>query len=288
MAFVDFYKNISWLYQKLRILSIDIVLGALSGGIMAAKVFDAQPVVVWWFVLALAVWIIYTADHLIDANKLKDKAASKRRYFYFKNFRIVVIIEFFLIGLTAFLSFWFFDKKTIYFGVAMVVFVTVYLLLVQIKGSEKQVWLQKELIVAIVYTVGIWAVPVLESPEIRLPELMILVSFFITVWADILLIAFFEIKNDRQDGFVSLPILIGKKKSALLIKLLFALSVIITFFLLFFQNGGSGLMLAEAILFFMNVVLFLSLKYKIYFRENERYRIIAETVFLLPAVMFFF
>lgn len=281
---MDIYKSISRLYHKLRILSFDIVLGALSGGVMAVKVLDVQPRIIWWPVLALAVWIIYTADHLIDANKLKTGASSGRRYFYYKYFCLIVIIEIVLLIITASLSFLFFDKKIIYFGVAMGIFVTVYLLLVQIKGSEKQVWLQKELIVAIVYTVGIWAEPFIESNKIELAGILIVFLFFISVWADILLIAFFEYEHDKQDRFISLPIIIGKKSSMVLIKVLFVFSMFIALFVLFL-NQDRNIMFAALILLIMDMVLLISLKYQRYLIENERYRIMAESVFLLPAVM---
>jgi len=281
---VDIYNSITRLYHQLRILSIDIVLGALSGGIMAVKVFDAQPEIIWWFVLALAVWIIYTADHLIDANKLKADASSIRRYFYYKNFKLIIIVEIILLVVTSTLSFLYFDKRIIYFGAAMVLFVAVYLLIVQIKGSEKHVWLQKELIVAIVYTVGIWTVPILKSNKIQLTEILIVVSFFITVWADILLIALFEYEHDKKDGFTSSPIIIGRKKSAVLIKALFSFSVIIALFVLS-NYQDRNIMLAALILFLMNAILLVSLKKQAYLIRNERYRIVAESVFLLPAVM---
>ncbi len=285
MALLKKLKNS---YYKLRILSIDIVLGALSCGIMAVEILDVQMQIAWWFVLAFAVWIIYTTDHIIDSQKLKDNAFSELRYYYYKNFRIILTIEIMLIVFTILISFLFLDKKTIWFGIGLGIFVVVYLILIQTKGSEKSLWLQKELIVAIVYTVGIWGGPVLYSLQnINLQEVFIIISFFLIVWADILIIARFEIKNDEQDGFTSLPLIIGKKMSAWLINTLLFVSVFILLVLIFKQNIDGADALACIILLVISFTLLLLLKYNIFFNKNERYRILAESVFFLPALMLF-
>ena len=276
------------IYNKLRILSIDIVLGALSGGIMTVKMLEVEMETTWWFVLALAVWIIYTADHLIDSQNLKGNAFSERRYFYYKHFCLFLIIEIILIILTVSVSFLFLNKNIIYFGAGLGIFVAIYLLMIQIKGSEKTLWLQKELIVALVYTLGIWGGPILHfTNKIALPDVMIIISFFLIVWADILIIAQFEIKNDQQDGFTSLPIIIGKKMSTWLIIILLLASVFILLFLFFFQSANFMIFFVGIILFTMSLTLLISLKYEDSLKKNERYRILAESVFFLPALMLF-
>ncbi len=275
------------MYHKFRTLSLDVVLGALSGAVMSEKVFNVQMETAWWFVLAFAVWIIYTADHLIDANKLGNHASSERRLFYFRYFKLMLIIVGLLIIITLLISFLFLDSKIIYFGICLGVFITIYLIIIQIKGSEKLWWLQKELIVAMVYTAGIWSSSILHSLQtIGLHEIVLCITFFIIVWADILIIAQFEIENDKQDGFTSLPIIIGKKKNVWLIK---SLQFFVGFALLFllFKDTNKNIIYGSIILLSMSVILFILLKYESFFAKKERYRVVAESVFFLPAFMMF-
>jgi len=269
-------------------LSIDIVLGSLAVGLMAVKIMNVQMGTAWWFVLSLAVWVIYTADHLIDSNKLGNSGSSERRVFYYKHFKLILIIEIIFVIIVAFVCILYLDKEIIYFGICLGLFVAVYLLLVQIKGSEKLWWLQKELIVAVVYTVGIWGGPaLLSSQKTVLQEIMLIVTFFLIVWADILIIAQFEIENDKRDKFTSLPVIIGREKNVCLVSAILFVSVFLLFLLLFFQNIDLKIIYADFILLIMSVVLFFLLKFEGFFKRNERYRILAETVFLLPALMVF-
>ena len=201
---------------------------------------------------------------------------------------MIIRIEIILIIITIFASFLFLDNEIIIFGIGLGIFVSVYLLLIQIKGSEKTFWLQKELIVAMVYTSGIWGTPVLFSMQvIGLPEIMLIVSFFLIVWADILIIALFEIKNDQQDGFTSLPVIMGKKMSTWLIRTLLFISIFILLFIFLFQNTNIRIISASIILLIMSLTLLISLKFENSLKKNERYRILAESVFFLPVIMLF-
>ena len=225
---MSMFTTLKKTYNILRVLSIDVVLGALSGGIMAVKLLNVQMETAWWFVLAFAVWIIYTTDHLIDSNKLGSGASSERRLFYYKNFHVILIIETILIVITIIVSFLFLDNEIIIFGIGLGIFVFIYLLLIQIKGSGKTVWLQKEAIVAMVYTAGIWAGPVLYSLQnVSFLGITFIFTFFLIVWADILIIARFEIENDKHDEFTSLPIIIGEQKSVWLTNTLLLFSVLL-------------------------------------------------------------
>ena len=273
-------------YRKFRVLSIDIVFAALSVGLMSTKVLSVNMQTAWWIVLALSVWIIYTSDHLIDSNKLGDSASSERRLFYHKNFKLILIIVVILILVTSFISFLFLEIQTVYFGIAMSLFVAVYLLVIQLKGSDKIWWLQKELIVAIVYVFGIWGAPILYGlNKITISEMILVFTFIQIVWADILIIALYELKNDKQDKFTSLPIIIGKKKTELLILFLLIESIFLSVMLLFIQETRKEIVFAVIIMILMIFIMLFMLKKQSYFKHNERYRLVAEAVFFLPILM---
>jgi len=280
-------KQLYWI-RKLQVLSIDVVLGALSGGVLAVKSLNVQMGVAWWIVLAVAVWIVYTTDHLIDSNKLGNTASGERRLFYYENSRIILVTTIVLVVVVLFISFLLLDNKIVWFGLSMGIFVAIYLLLIQIKGSKKTIWLQKELIVAIVYSTGIWAGPILCSLNIiGFYEIILIASFFLIVWADILFIAQCEIENDKRDGFTSLPVIIGEKNTVKLISLILSVSGLSLLFLIFSQNTDLRIIISAIILLIMSFVLHISLRNKNVLLKRERYRVLAEGIFFLPALIVF-
>ena len=69
-----------------------MLLGVLSGCIMATKVTNVKPGVGWWIILPLTVWWIYLADHLIDGFRLKENTQNHRHLFFYQNRKIFVLI----------------------------------------------------------------------------------------------------------------------------------------------------------------------------------------------------
>ena len=60
------------LLQLFQAFSLDVVIGALAVGLFAIKLLLVRPNPWWWLVLALSVWVVYTADHLIDGFQQKQ------------------------------------------------------------------------------------------------------------------------------------------------------------------------------------------------------------------------
>ena len=65
------------LIRFMNILSLDVVAGALLSSAFAAALLEVRPAVPYWMVLGMSVWIIYTADHLVDAYRLGDASKPK-------------------------------------------------------------------------------------------------------------------------------------------------------------------------------------------------------------------
>ena len=114
------------------------------------------------------------------------------------------ILIFFLTIINIILGLIFLEKQIIYFGLIVGLFTGIYLLLVYFFGRKKQLLLQKELFVAIIYTTGIWGGPVsLLDYHLTLYQLIIMVSFFLLVFADILILNLYEKESDRVNDFFS-------------------------------------------------------------------------------------
>lgn len=278
----------SSIYKYLNILSLDIVFGVISGSIMAQKIFHLPINYSWLIILAISVWTIYTADHLLDSIKLKDSTPAERRLFYRKHFKLLLIIELILVLIVLYLSFKLFEIKLIKAGLIIGLLVVFYFLMVYLFNAKKTLLLQKEMIVALIYTAGIFIAPLSKVyPEIDIYQILIIISFFLIVWADILLIAIFEFKKDLHDNFTSLPVMIGLKNTARFMKFLLytAFILIILINLLFPMNATN--MISSIILFIMGISQIIIYKYRLNFYKNDMYRYVTEAIFFLPILMIF-
>ena|SRR5688572_29933788 len=69
-------------YQYVNILSLDVAAGAVISALFFAQIFNVQIKPYGLLALGLTVWIIYTADHLRDAKKIKHRASTQRHRFH--------------------------------------------------------------------------------------------------------------------------------------------------------------------------------------------------------------
>jgi 4-hydroxybenzoate polyprenyltransferase len=281
MKFITFYKYFNF-------LSLDVVMGAMSGGILASKLLHTNINYCHLLILGISVWMIYTADHLLDSLQSKNKAPAKRRLFYRKHFKLLVVFEICFLILILFLSIRFLQAKIVETGLITGVFIAIYFLAIFLFNAKKTLWMQKELIVALIYSIGIFISPYIQAyPNIQASQILIFISFFLTVWSDIILIAIFEYDKDKHDAFISLPVMVGIKKSISIMYLLLSASFILLLVANSFFPTNKIYLWSSIIILSIGMIQALIYKQKNYFGNNERYRIITEAIFFLPALMIF-
>src|SRR5689334_7150262 len=79
-------------YRLLNILSVDVALGAVCCAAWFATLFEVTLRPHAFVVLGLTVWIIYTADHLLDAKRTEGVASTKRHRFHQQHFSFLVVV----------------------------------------------------------------------------------------------------------------------------------------------------------------------------------------------------
>jgi hypothetical protein len=272
-------------FTFLRFLSIEVVLDAMAVGIFAVKWLRINPPAVWWPVLAISVWIIYTTDHLIDAWQLKDKSTIDRHRFHHTYFGLFIgIIVVLAIGNLMMISF-FSDPRIIAFGILLAFIVFAYFTALLLKNIFR-VHLPKELIVAFVFVSGIWFVPILLSNRnMDLLSVFILILFLGLAFCEGAMVSFFEYKQDSIDSHTSFAVPYGTKITQKIIKIILFILLITNLFLYIFTRSTvevAGL----AILLFMNLLLFIIVQYPDFFAKKGRYRIVGDLVFLMPALLY--
>jgi hypothetical protein len=161
------------------LLSIDVALGALGGGWMVACYLDFAMPWSWYVVLPLAVWVIYTGDHLLDAYRLQDQASTPRHRFHHRHFKLLLALAVIAAVTAVTLALLFLGMTGFYFGLGMGGLVIGHLLLVKMVGERSSPWLVKELGVALVYAAGIWGLPLILSGKLGTREGMVPAAQFL-------------------------------------------------------------------------------------------------------------
>lgn len=275
------------LYAIFSILSLDVVVGAVIGAAFVSRILGVHPDGWYYLILALSVWILYTADHLVDAWRLKENAHTDRHLFHFRNFNLLVFLIMGLASIDLIIIWLKLPSKIIIVGVFLLFISGAYLGFLSFLKSKRSIFLQKELIIAIVYTSGVWAGPVaLRNFILQNHEIILLIVFFLIVLADVLLYSIMEEKEDRLDNHHTFATNFGMKQSQRVLSLLLFLSISICIFLIL-MSGVNIHLLAAKLFLLMAFVIIILFSFPDFFKQNYSYRYIGELIFWLPVFLLF-
>ncbi|MDO1446636.1 hypothetical protein Q0590_10265 [Rhodocytophaga aerolata] len=271
----------SWMVS--RWLSLDVAAGAMVCCLMACKVWQV-PSIPWPAVLILAgtVLLIYTADHLQDVWHTAGKVFSPRRKFHWQYRHLLLKACLILTGILGVSVLLFLSLKIIVFGSMLAVLVVLYLWLVSKIGTNGGLpWFHKEVIIACLYTAGIWGVAGFSAGHLSTSYLYFVGGFFLIALQNLLLFSYFEREEDWLQGQRSMVINLGVRRVKRLLVLLFALSGL----LLIIACTASLSALEKQVLFTegcMSGVLLLLFIFPSFFYQHRRYRWLGDGIFLLP------
>jgi 4-hydroxybenzoate polyprenyltransferase len=279
--------NIRW-WQMLNILSIDVVIGAVAGGVMAVRLLHVNPGFALWIILPLSVWIIYTTDHLIDGFRLKNSSHTVRHFFHYYYSKQTGILIILLSVVNIVLIALYLKRPVFYFGIYAGFITVVYLIIVYFSKNIKSFLLQKEFFVAVIYSAGIWGGPAaLMSYKINTPLILLIAGFFFIVWAAVLILSVYEVNYDKLDKHNTFAVNFGVEKTVSLIYFLMAaVFIICSGEIVFITN--SEIDIASKILMIMGLLLLIILNFPAQLRQNNVYRTLIELVFWLPGLFLFF
>lgn len=270
-----------------QVLSLDVVLGSLAVGLFITKLLDVEPNPWWWLILSISVWVVYTLDHLIDGFKRKGNSTIYRHNFHYQN-RKIIITMIMVLGITAMvLAFFFLDARIVKGGIGIGFIVLIYQGLNTVNKRSDNFFFQKEFFIAVVYVVGIFLAPsVWYDKPISGERLSIGLILIALVFAESVIISWFDYENDKADGLTSFTVNLGKTKTRKFMRLFLAGIFLLTIFFIWYFH--AQLLSFLIILLAMNAILFLLLTKPTLFQKNNLFRWIGESVFYLPALAIFF
>ncbi|MDJ1471235.1 hypothetical protein [Xanthocytophaga flava] len=271
-------KSVIAIYEKISILSLDVVAGAVCCSAMFARQMHIKIFWYQYFVLASSVWLIYTIDHLLDAFR-NPVLVSPRHRFHKKYQKPLCILSAVVCVVTAGITFTKLPISVILFGMALGAAMLTYLALTHFFSFS---FFFKEGWVACLYTLGVWGSVAVQTSHIRQSHLFTGCIFGIIILQQAMLLAWYESEEDTQQEMLSLMQRQNVTRLHLFLKMLIILALAATL--------GGLLLLNNTVLdqkVWLTLVIIASLLTFITFfpdrfREGYRYRFLSDGILLLP------
>jgi hypothetical protein len=266
-------NKIRHVYRLINLLSLDVAAGAVICTVFFSRLLHVQLKWSGLVTLGLTVWIIYTADHLLDARNVKHSASTERHRFHQINFRGLVVLLFVAVVIDG--LFLFSIRRPVLIGGLVLGFIIAAYFFLQ-----RYFKFLKEFFAAILYCGGVFLVPLsLNSDPLTTGHVILLFQFFTTALINLLLFSWFDYADDKKDHRQSLATYFGVNATRILLIILFVINAaLMTISFLEY----SILVYATLVLVMMNLLLLIILLKKRFFIVNDRYRLLGDAVFLLP------
>jgi len=269
-------------WSILHVLSIDIAAGAAASGAMAAAVAGVEMRLGWWILLPLSVWVIYTADHLLDGWKAGSAAVNPRHSFHFRHMRILSMCALCAAILCAGLAFFAIREVVLAGGVILICVCALHLALARWDKFK----LGKEFSVAAIYTAGVWFGPLLASRAALFYPYVFLSIFLLAAVLNLVMSSVMDAEMDEKEGMTYLLRFISPARAGRLVQAGSVIGVLLGALLaafMFVQSPGKPqLWLAAAVLAVLCAAPGLILRFA--HLGSPLYRIAGEGVFLLGFV----
>ena len=265
-------------YRYLHFLSLDIVLGALASSCFAARLFGSNPGMIWWITLALTVWLLYTADHMLDAWKHRKKIERDLHYFMMKNRKTLVWSMGVVTVVNVLLIFNLLDQELMKYALFLAGLVLLFYAMRHVFKKNRILNVPGEFFVMILYMAGTWLGPAVAlEGDYEAGHGMIALIFLGVLLMNLGVISLYDIKLDSRMGIASLANLLGMKRTKnLLLGTGIAIYLIsLLQFLVFDMDRYSQYAL---ILTGMITILLLVLYYPSRFRQKDYFRLAADAV----------
>ena len=257
-------------------LSLDITAGALLSSAFICRVMNVPINTAMLVGLGIAIWLIYTVDHLLDARKVSGPATNPRHRFHQRYFKPIALSALLLFVLGVYNATRL-PIQTVKLGILLAGLSGMYFLYLALSKSDRH----KEFFAAVVYSAGVFTGPVSLLSSWDWAYLITFLQFFILASVNLMLLPVFEVEMDDSQQMSSIALRQGKR--ALIIRaltLLFINALLIArgFFLNLNAYGQQDVFVA------MTLVLQLMAWQPGWFARGQRYRLAGDGIFLIPGL----
>jgi 4-hydroxybenzoate polyprenyltransferase len=262
------------IYRVLNILSIDVVIGAVTSALFFASIFHVAIRPFGVIALALTVWIIYTLDHLKDGLEIGQKASSLRHAFHQQHRKSLCVILL-AAALIDFVMLFHVRQNVLIGGMALSVLVGIYLLF------QRRFHFLKEVLVAIMYLLGVLLPSIVVTPlALSAFHLSLIIQFFLISFLNLMVFSLYTVSQDEKDNLGSFVVKFGERRTYGVIICLFSAEILLAI-------GGavlSNFHLASFVPLMMSLVMFAIFRFPGVFRRGDYYRFAGDAIFFIPAM----
>lgn len=202
-------RSISW-------LSIDVVVGSMAGMYFFMDLFHASLSWPAFALLGLAVWSIYTLDHLIDIRSIRTELVPRREFHRkFRKTLWFLLILTVLIGLVGAFT-WFGWGKELQLTLIFALLIVGSRVMIRKIGPG---WM-KEFSIAVFYVIGIVWLPLLRADAVDITwiSLLFLPGYILLAFLNLLMLSFLDRDEDAKSGFFSVASTLPTQKIIQLIR----------------------------------------------------------------------
>lgn len=273
------------LLKTLNLLSIDVVLGACAGMFFFS---DMMKVTLGWSIyglLGMAVWCIYTFDHLWDAYQVKTDANTNRHRFHQRHFKLLSILLV-LVALSALVFGYLMVNLDWLLGAGLVLGAVIIGSMLLLKFIGKKTVLLKEVFIAFYYVSGILLAPLWKLDFEFSPSywMFFAVGYFLLACFNLIFLSFVDAKSDREDGHTSITTQLGTEKTRTILWVILILGTgYIPFLFLVLPSYYSVYTLIWGLMMLGHLTSFLEKT-----KDKEQLRRKLEALFILPFLLVFF
>ncbi len=263
----------------LRLLSLDVVLGASVSTLFVAKCLDVSLTSPMVAALAIAVWVIYTTDHLLDGSQSGATPLTSRHRFHQKHRKEILMVLGLMMIVGVVLVFQL-PIPVIVNGLVLTGCVVAYFIGLKIIGTRPSAY--KEPLVALGYAVGVFLAPVSLMAAVDYPVVIIYFAIYVFLaFANLLIFSVYELAIDEGDQYTSLVRYVGSKNANRLITACFIVLIILWSYQTVVLGGFD---LSSITLLLMMTTLAAVNYMKKIFSANEWYRVLGDAVFYFPLI----
>lgn len=250
---------------------MDITAGAILVSMLFCKELNVSFLWQEMTLLGLSVWIVYSIDHILDVKRDRHSWRSERRRFHFSIERVLTVGVILAVSVAIILLF-FISQQLLIWGLGLTLTSSLYFLIShRVEGI-------KEFFGALIYTMGVVLIPMLNAPF----KLILTPTFLLFLLAslNLILFSFLDRHIDKQEGMPSFACAFGFRNTRGMIMILAALLAIgIVYFVV--SDGSYLLSIFFALGFFSHVLIFIHS----WFHDFDRFKILGDLTFVLSGLL---
>lgn len=270
-----------WLWPN--VLGLDAPIVAVVWQYLFAVVFEIKIPASNYLALFLVVWVIYSADRLLDAKMLSSKKNSTTRHnYYHQNYRVLFFITAIIATVTAVICLTSIPFAVLKFGLMISCFVIVYFIHRKWGRGGMIVFLPKEIFVGLVFAIGTTLIGYTWTREI--PDVFLsipVIGFGVLCSMNCLAISVWEKDSDAFNDNSALPQLLPQFSTHFpLISLIVFLIMSFVTYTLFRSEDFLVLLAASLGCGMISLISFFGQRF-----SNQLIRVLADVAVLAPALL---